>query len=88
VSVTQQTCREVERKMLAATLADHHRETTNSDDCSSRNLLNQKFWLRGLDLNQRPSGYEPGVAHRADGRFHLYCSGTVQACGQRLVHQK
>jgi len=24
--------------------------------------------LRGLDLNQRPSGYEAGVAHRADGR--------------------
>src|SRR5258708_39338170 len=25
-------------------------------------------WLRGLGLNQRPSGYEAGVAHRADGR--------------------
>jgi len=24
--------------------------------------------LRGLDLNQRPSGYESRVAHRADGR--------------------
>ena len=22
-------------------------------------LLTKKIWLRGLDLNQRPSGYEP-----------------------------
>ncbi len=42
--------------------------------------------LRGLDLNQRPSGYEPGVAHRADGRFHCDCRGTVPACGQCRVH--
>jgi len=36
--------------------------------CFAGVLLNSN-WLRGLDLNQRPSGYEPDMAHKAKLEF-------------------
>ena len=54
-------------------------------------LFSFKNWLRGLDLNQRPSGYEPDeLPDCSTPRFRYYASCDACATESRsraLIHR-
>ena len=57
------------------------RSTPETENCSPPGWANCNLWLRGLDLNQRPSGYEPDelpncstpryVSRHSDGSYTI-----------------